>query len=38
MAAKVLRVPWELAAFVAVIALMSDNYSSEMVTYLSSVL
>jgi hypothetical protein len=38
MAAKVLRLPWELAAFIAIIALMSDNYASGMVNYLSSVL
>lgn len=35
MAAYVLRVPWELAGFIAVISVMVDNYTSDLISFVS---
>lgn len=35
MAAYVLRLPWELAGFIAVISLMVDNYTSDLISFVS---
>lgn len=35
MAAYILRVPWELAGFVAVISVMVDNYTSDLIAFVS---
>ena len=36
MAAYVLRIPWELAGFIAMISIMVDNYTENLVSFLGA--